>query len=60
MEHLDGEERVRERGLLSLEKRQLLGDATAVLRTCRGASKEMEPGPSQCHVAGKLEVATLN
>lgn len=60
MEHLYGEERVRERGLFSLEKRQLLRHPTAAPRTYREASKEMDPGTSQWCTAGKQELVALS
>lgn len=47
-------------GLAHLEKRQLLGHPTASPRTTREANKEMEPGPTQCDVAGKQEGVTLS
>jgi len=53
LEYLSYEERLRELGLFSLEKRRLRGVFSMLINTCRKGAKRMDPGSFQwCPVTG--------
>ena len=60
LEHLLYQDRLRQLGLFSLEKRRLLGDLTATFQYLKGAYKKAGEGLFTRHVVIGQGVMTLN
>jgi len=60
LEHLCYEERLKELGLFSLEKRRLWGISSMYVNTRKEGAKKMEPGSVQCCLRAGPEVMDTN